>query len=570
MLLFEDLILITVWLATAVVIVNLMFLVFVFYRRWARNRYYRAKDEAKERYRRMVADFMALSVGVEPAAQALRDARSEAEKDGVLELLREGLAALTAPRQAPSSSGGRISSSSGRIASSSGRMQSGSGRITSPTIVVGQALERVSDLLFALGYVDGWVRTAFGRRRAPELLKRSQNKEKIPVTTEVRRSALNRFRRMRILSVPRALAVDKLGSLAAECSQVFMAEALHDPATEVRSVAVAAMGRARHPAAIPLLLEELRKALEEGNDVSLRSTKAALCAYQMSDLEFFVPYVRHPNRRLRFFVVDSMREISGRAGRSMQLTRRGFPDELCQLLLEHSVNDVFADVRARSAALVAQFRDAQSADALRKLLKDENEFVRLHTVRVCGDRYYGDLIPDILRCLSDAKWRVREAAVGTLTAFGMAGLNELFRYFAATSDRYESEQIAEEIQRTGMIEQLVTALASGGEGSRLADAVCRKMTTMGKTSLLTNAVAARIPQEARMLLMEALMVAPTAKYMSILETLAETDGGPVGERARDLLRQAVSRSGQLTSTPSSGKGFPSGSGSSGRGFPSRG
>ncbi|MGH9650881.1 MAG: HEAT repeat domain-containing protein, partial [Terriglobales bacterium] len=331
MLLFEDLILITVWLAAAVVIVNLMFLVFVFYRRWARTRYYRVKDEAKERYRRMVADFMALSVGVEPAAQALRDARSEAEKDGVLDLLREGLAALTAPRQAPSSSGGRISSSSGRIASSSGRMQSGSGRITSPTIVVGQALERVSDLLFALGYVEGWARTAFGRQRAPELLKRSQNKEKAPVTTEVRRSALNRMRRTRIFSVPRALAVDKLGSLAAENSQVFMAEALHDPATEVRSVAVAAMGRARHPAAIPLLLEELRKALEEGNDVSLRSTKAALCAYQMSDLEFFVPYVRHPNRRLRFFVVDSMREICGRAGRSMQLTRRGFPDELCQL-----------------------------------------------------------------------------------------------------------------------------------------------------------------------------------------------------------------------------------------------
>jgi HEAT repeat protein len=569
-LLFEDLILITVWLLAAVVIVNLVFLVFVFYRRWARTKYYRTKDEAKERYRRAVADFMALSVGVEPTAQLLRDARSEAEKDGVLDLLREGLAALAAPRHVSSSSGMRTPSSAGRIASSSGRVQSGTGRITSPTIVVGQALERVSELVFALGYVDGWARTAFGRARTPELVKRSLNKEKTPVSTEVRASALNRFRRLRIFCVPRALAVDKLGSLAADYGQVFMAEALHDPATEVRSVAVAAMGRARHPAAIPLLLEELRKALEEGNDVSLRSTKAALCSYQMSDLELFVPYVRHPNRRLRFFVVDTMREISSRAGRSMQLTRRGFPDELCALLLEHSVNDVFADVRARSAALVAQFRDAQAADALRKLLKDENEFVRLHTVRVCGDRYYGDLIPDILRCLSDSKWRVREAAVGTLRAFGMAGLNELFRYFAATSDRYESEQIAEEIQRTGMIEQLVTALASGGEASRLADAVCRKMATMGKTSLLLNAVAARIPQEARILLMDALMVAPTAKYMSILETLAETDGGPVGDKARDLLRQAVSRSGQMSSTPSSGRGFPSGSGSSGRGFPSRG
>ena len=119
MLLFEDLILITWWLAGVVVIVNLVFLAFVFYRRWARTRFYRAKDEAKERYRRVIADFLALSAGVEPTAQLLRDARSEAEKDGVLDLLREGLAALTAPRHVSSSSG-RISSSAGRIASSSG------------------------------------------------------------------------------------------------------------------------------------------------------------------------------------------------------------------------------------------------------------------------------------------------------------------------------------------------------------------------------------------------------------------------------------------------------------------
>ncbi|MGH9509321.1 MAG: HEAT repeat domain-containing protein, partial [Terriglobales bacterium] len=264
------------------------------------------------------------------------------------------------------------------------------------------------------------------------------------------------------------------------------------------------------------------------------------------------------------------------------LTRRGFPPELCEVLLTHSVNDSFADVRARAAALVAHFRDAQAVEALRRLLDDENEFVRLHAVRMCGDRYYGDLIPEVLKCMADNRWRVREAAVKTLGAFGVAGLSELYKYFVSTGERYESEQIAEEIQRTGLVDNLLTALGSGGETSRLAEAVCRKLTVMGKTSLLTNAVAQRIPTEARLLLMEALMAAPTPRYVAILETLAETDGGPVGQKARDLQRQVASRSGAIPSTrggsPSTRSGVSSGirssggsgSGSSGGGTPSSG
>ncbi len=566
MLLLEDLILVTIWLLVTVVAINVVFLAFVFYRRWWRARYYRAKDEARERYRRAIAEFVAGDVAAASASSKLAEAKLPAERDAVQELLLDG--------------------------------------------ITPQNADRITELLYALQYVELWSRTAFGRKRAPELMRRSQVREQAAISTEVEGSWKNIFRRMRIFSVPRAMAVDHLGNLAPESAQVFMAEALHDPSTEVRRVAVAAMGRSRNPAAIPLLLEELRKAVDEGNDVSLRTTKSALVCYQLADLEYFVPHVTHPNPRLRFFVVDTLREICNRAASkgsrtgsgissrvgsgissgigsgvtprpgsgigsagsgistSGLLTRRGFPPALCEVLLQHSVNDTFADVRARAAALVAHFRDAQAMEALRRLLGDESEFVRLHTVRMCADRYYGDLIPEVLRCLSDGRWRVREAAVKTLGAFGVAGLSELYKYFVSTGERYESEQIAEEIQRTGLVDSLLTALASGGETSRLAEAVCRKLTVMGKTSLLTNAVAQRIPTEARLLLMDALMAAPTPRYLAILETLAETDGGPVGQKARDLQRQAVGRSGAIPSTrggstPSTRGGSSSGPSSAG-------
>ncbi len=558
--LIEDLILVTIWLLVTVIAINLVFLAFVFYRRWWRARYYRAKDEARERYRRAITEFVAGDVTAATAASKLAEAKLPPERDAVQELLLDA--------------------------------------------ITSQSADRITELLYALKYVEGWAHAAFGRKRTPELMRRSQAREQVPISTEVEESWKNVFRRMRLFSVPRALAVDHLGSLAPETAQVFTAEALHDPSTEVRRVAVSAMGRSRNPAAIPLLLEELRKSIDEGNDVSLRTAKSALVCYQLSDLQYFVPHVTHPNPRMRFFVVDTLREICNRAGRKGSragsgissrvgsgissglgsgvtppgsgigsaggtgvsttglLTRRGFPPELCEVLLQHSVNDSFADVRARAASLVAHFRDAQAVEALRRLLGDENEFVRLHAVRMCADRYYGDLIPEVLRCLSDGRWRVREAAVKTLGAFGVAGLSELYKYFVSTGERYESEQIAEEIQRTGLVDSLITALASGGETSRLAEAVCRKLTVMGKTSLLTNAVAQRIPTEARLLLMDSLMAAPTPRYLAILETLAETDGGPVGQKARDLQRQATGRSAAIPSTRGGGSSGPSSSGSS--------
>jgi HEAT repeat protein len=505
--LIEDMMGLVVTLLIMVLAINLLFLVFVFFRRAARNRYYKAKDAARERYRNVLSQFVNGEITVPQAAEALRSASGGAARDAV----QERLVASIDPSN----------------------------------------VEKVTELFFALGYVDRWARTAFGSRAA-QLQERSRRKEKAAISTSQQKSPWNFLRRTRLFSVPRALAVDHLGNLAPEFSQVFVAEALHDPSTQVRRVAVDAMGKNRHPAAIPLLLEELRKAIDEGNDVSLRTTKSALVCYNLEDLPHFVPFLSHPSRRVRFFVVDALREIFVKASRYTSISRANLSPEIRQVFLTKVVSDTFADVRARGAAVITHFHEPAATDALRKLLADENEFVRLHTVRVCNDAFYSDLVPDIVRCLADNKWRVREAATQTLSAFGHRGTNELYRYFIVAKDRYAAEQITEEIQRTGLIRDILEELAKGGEDAGLAQDVCRKMALMGKTTLLTQAVSANIAPEARILLMESMMEAPTQEFLNLLATLSKKDQGPVGLKAGSLLRQA-----QQSPSYRSSPGYPS-------------
>jgi HEAT repeat protein len=347
--------------------------------------------------------------------------------------------------------------------------------------------------------------------------------------------------RLQILAVPRALALNSLGKMAPEHAEVFLSEGIKDPSIHVRRVAIESMGRNRFPQAVPLLLEELRKAVEEGNDVSLRTMKSALICYNLDDLDLFIPYITHPARRVRFFVIDTMREICNRVAGEGLLAKNDFSPALCRLILDKAVIDEFADVRARSAWLVRHFRDTLATDALRLLINDENEFVRLHAVRASGNRAYLALVPDVVARLTDVRWRVREAAVGTLAQFGAEGLDEMYRYFVGCPDAFACEQITEEIQRKGLVQDLVSALMAGGVETDLGRAVCQKMAMMGKTSLLISALASVVAPEVRIALMESLAAAPNEEFLSVLQMITETSSGSVQIRASQILHQSSAR-----------------------------
>lgn len=494
----EDLGTLVLWLLATIIVVNLLFVCFVFYRRAARKRYYIAKDVARDAHRQQVAEFASGAVSLEQMVRMVGAASKRAERDAVHELL---FAAATP-----------------------------------------QNLSRISELLFILGYVERWAREAFGRSRAKVLVAKAVKKEAIDIDVERRRTG-NPLSRVRMYSVPRALAVDLLSRLAPEYAAIFMGEALKDPASDVRRMAIAGLGRARHPAIIGLLMEELRRAVETGNDVSLRSMKASLCAYKMEDLRHFLPFLAHPNKRMRFFVVDSVREICSAAGKRNMLNKNEFPPEMYAVFLDRLVKDDHFDVRARSAAVIKHFRDQRAVTALRALLNDENEFVRLHAVRVCADRFYGALVADIVRRLHDERWRVREAAARVVTTFGSSGMNELYRSFLTTEDNYASEQIAEVLQRAGMMPLLLKSLTADPEEAGLAENVCRKMVHMRKTSYMVSALVAQEDQAVCLKLMDLLAEAPTEEFATVVDVLAKDPNNPLGYKAASMMRVSAAAAG---------------------------
>jgi HEAT repeat protein len=490
--LIEDLGMVVLWLIATVLAVNGLFLSFVFYRRAARKRYFEAKDAARERYQPPVTEFLANRISVEHAQDIFREAESEPEIDAIQQLLLS-----------------QVTSDNDR---------------------------RVTELFFALGYIDRWAAQAFGKAKAKLLVLRSMRQEKGEIAPTPTGGVLAPFRRLKVFYVSRMIAVDHLGRLAPDYAEVFLAAALRDPAVEVRRVAVTSMGRNRHPEAIPFLVEELRRSLRVPGSVSARSAKSALICYGMDDLHLFQPFLAHSDDQLRFYLVDTIREITAREGQRGLLNKNDFPPELYTLFLEHLVSDPSADVRARSAAVVKHFRDAAAIEALRKLLRDDSDFVRLHAVRACSERYYGALADDLLDRIGDPRWRVREAAVRAVAALGPAAINRLYQRFVASQDQYASEQVADEIQRTGLFRDMLSALTSGGGDAEVAAAACKKMVLVGKTSLPLNAVLSLESPQARLILIDALSAAPTPEFMQILAHLQATDTGPVGSRAGFLLQ----------------------------------
>lgn len=490
--LIEDLGIVVLWLILTIIAVNGVFLCFVFYRRAARKRYFQAKDSALDRYQSPVTEFIANNISVDHAREIFREAGSEAETDAVQHMLLSGVAPDNA--------------------------------------------RRISELFFALGYVDRWAAQAFGRKRANWLVIQSMRQERVELSTHARGGWLAPLQRLKLLYVMRMIAVDHLGRLAPDYAQPFLAEALLDPAVEVRRVAVTAMGRNQKAEAIPLIVEELRQSLRVPGSVSSRSAKSALVCYGLGDLHHFIPFLTHPDDQVRFHLVDIIREITAREGQRGILNKNDFPAELYTLFLEHLRQDPSPDVRARSAAVIKHFRDRAAMDALRKLLRDENDIVRLHTVRACSDRYYAELSNDLLERVADQRWRVREAAVRAVAALGPATTNRLYQQFASSQDQYASEQVADEIQRTGLFRDMLSAMAGGGSDAEIAAAACKKMVVVGKTSLPMNALLSVESQQLRLLLLEALSAAPNRELAEILGYLQATDTGPVGSRAAFLLQ----------------------------------
>jgi len=297
----------------------------------------------------------------------------------------------------------------------------------------------------------------------------------------------------------RAKAADNLGIIQHRASWPLLVKALEDPHPDVQAVAVRSLAAIQEPASFGPLVERLHAViLKPSTRLSLRSIKTALISFPLKQAVGLIPSLTHAHRRIRFLATDIIREMVERQAawdEDFVLDAQVFPAELGNIFLGQLCFDENPDVRARSAPVISFLADPRSTPVLLTLLEDAQWFVRLHAVRALAKRKFLSQAPQVAQRLTDPHWMVREAAARTLLVFGRVGSDQLAGHFLATQDRYSQEQIADEIQRAGLVPNMLAQYATEAEGSE--GKVIEQLVQMGKTSYVVSVLQTTSDQRLR-------------------------------------------------------------------------
>jgi HEAT repeat protein len=290
----------------------------------------------------------------------------------------------------------------------------------------------------------------------------------------------------RLNFILKAKSAENLGVIHHQPSWPLLAKALNDPHVDVQSVAARALAAIGETESFPALLARLHDIIiHPSSTLSLRSIKSALVSFPLNEAQRLMPSLQHGHPRVRFMAVDIIREMVEREAslnEEFVLDASIFGPELGEILLTHCCFDDNGDVRARSAPIIAYLNDVRATPVLLTLLDDPQWFVRLHTVRALAKRKFISQGEQISQRLTDTHWLVREAAAQTLLVFGHAGVDQLADHMLSTQDRYSREQIADEMQRTGLIPTLLTQYATSSDKREAR--VLGQLADLGKTSYM--------------------------------------------------------------------------------------
>jgi HEAT repeat protein len=290
----------------------------------------------------------------------------------------------------------------------------------------------------------------------------------------------------RLNFILKAKSAENLGLIRHQPSWPLLAKALTDSHPDVQSVAARALAAIGETESFPALLDRLRDILvHPSSTISLRSVKSALVSFPLKEAPRLMPSLQDQHPRVRFMAVDIIREMVEREAalnEDFVLDASIFGPELGEILLTHCCFDDNGDVRARSAPIISYLSDVRATPVLLTLLEDPQWFVRLHTVRALAKRKFMSQSEHISERLTDSHWLVREAAAQTLLVFGRTGVDQLSAHMLKTQDRYSREQIADEMQRTGLIPTLLTQYASSTDKHETQ--VLTQLADLGKTSYM--------------------------------------------------------------------------------------
>lgn len=286
----------------------------------------------------------------------------------------------------------------------------------------------------------------------------------------------------------RAESAEYLGRLKHGGSWPQLVKTLNDPHPDVQSVSARALASIGEPKSFPPLVERFHQiVIHPSGNMSLRTIKSALASFPISQCIDLLPGLVHSHPRIRSLTVDVIREMIEReemSSESLALDVRAFPAEVANLFLTKLCVDQDAAVRARSAPVIASLPGSEAIRALLVLLEDGEWFVRLQAVRALAKHRFRGQSEQIVALLIDSHWMVREAAARALLSIGPAGVRRIEECFLQTRDGYSREQIADEMQRTGFITDLLARYEV--ESDPREKLVLERLASLGKTSYVIS------------------------------------------------------------------------------------
>jgi len=478
--LIENIITVVLWLIGFGLGLTLSVVLLTIQRRLIRQRYFRALDQARGEARRLVDPLFG---GASP---------SEAQMKGAL-------AAFRGFRSKP-----RRTALEGALLGHA----------------VGPDFELARLIAIQLGWIDEWIDVLRSRARKP-------TGELARVLRELGDSyqssrAMSLQRRSETNFLERSTAAERLGALPTPEGIAALLAATRDPHRDVEEVCVRNLGRLAHPIALPVLIESMILVLEGRSRLSIRTVETALLQYSLGDIEAFRPALEHANGRVRFFACDIIRRICDRETVVRPVAREDFSREMLHLFLERLWQDANADVRARSALVIGHLRDGSSPEILKMLLDDPIWFVRLHACRAAANKFYVTIAAALVKRITDPHWLVREACVRSLSQMEGFGIEQIINLFLTTEDRYGAEQIAEELQRSGILGDLL-GQTDDLRVRQWTAAVTRRLMALGKTSMLLAHLDHSVSSSSKVFLIRELAATDSSRVVAALRRCSEAD-----------------------------------------------
>jgi HEAT repeat protein len=310
-----------------------------------------------------------------------------------------------------------------------------------------------------------------------------------------------------------------------------LSEALDDRSQETRVAAVRGLGRIGLPqAAEPILERLLRGQLVIPTPV----LQNALLSCHRLQPSLLIPFVHRAD--------DSRRPLLARV-----LAEVATPDLGRDFLLLAS--DPLAEVRASAARGIAQARPPFALGALATLAADEEWFVRLRAAVAIGDLHDPHGIPILVEALCDRNRYVRLRAATALVE--LEGHEERILYLTEqTQDRYALQALVSELERSGRIPKLVSALRDPGR-RLLTEFALLAVLRGGSYRILVNLILCHGEWRARGALARLLARSRDALLLDHLEQLEPTLGRPRQQRVVRWLIGQLHRGVALRDRPES-------------------